>query len=178
MMRDGALHDVLRTYLERLAGPDCGSPAEAELLADNLCNLVALLTARDAAEHRASQECVTDLDRMFAFLRRHLSDPDLSSQALADHIQASARSRESANPESGFPHSRQRAENCSPSCLERRQVTSRDCIKHHQLNSFRTCSELRNRSIGAAPNSDICSEWRVSAPRWPHRQVVFETADR
>lgn len=91
MMRDGALHDVLRTYLERLAGPDCGSPAEAELLADNLCNLVALLTARDAAEQRASQERVTDLDRMFAFLRRRLSDPDLSPQALADHIQVSVR---------------------------------------------------------------------------------------
>lgn len=91
MMRDGALHDVLRTYLERLAGPDCDSPAEAELLTDNLCNLVALLTARDAAEQRASQERVTDLDRMFAFLRRHLSEPDLSPQAVADHMRISVR---------------------------------------------------------------------------------------
>jgi AraC family transcriptional activator of tynA and feaB len=91
MMRDAALHDVLRTYLERLAGPDCGSDAEAELLADNLCNLVALLTARDDAEQQSSLDRVPDLDRMFAFLRRHLSDPDLSPQALADHMQVSIR---------------------------------------------------------------------------------------
>jgi AraC family transcriptional activator of tynA and feaB len=89
--RDGTLHNVLRTYLERLAGPDCGSSLEAELLADNLCNLVALLTARDASEQRASLERVTELDRMLAFLRRHLSDPDLSPQALADHMQVSVR---------------------------------------------------------------------------------------
>jgi AraC family transcriptional regulator, positive regulator of tynA and feaB len=91
MTRDGALHDVLRTYLERLAGPDCGSPAEAELLADNACNLIALLTARDAAEQSASQERVTDLERMFAFLRRHLSEPSLSPQAVADHMRFSVR---------------------------------------------------------------------------------------
>ena len=64
---------------------------EAELLADNLCNLVALLTAREGAEHRASQERVTDLDRMLAFLRRHLGDAGLSPQMLADHMRLSVR---------------------------------------------------------------------------------------
>ncbi len=60
-------------------------PAEAELLADNLCNLVALLSARGAEEHAVSQHRISDLDCMFAFLRRHLeADPDLSPQALAD----------------------------------------------------------------------------------------------
>lgn len=91
MTRDSTLHDVLRTYLERLAGPDCGSGAEAELLADNLCNLVALLTAREGAEKRSSLDRVPELDRMFAFMRRHLSDPDLSPQALADHMRVSVR---------------------------------------------------------------------------------------
>jgi AraC family transcriptional regulator, positive regulator of tynA and feaB len=91
MTRDGALHDVLRIYLQRLAGPECGSPIEAELLADNLCNLVALLTARSTTEQHASLERVTDLDRMLAFLRRHLSDADLSPRVLAEHMQVSVR---------------------------------------------------------------------------------------
>jgi AraC family transcriptional regulator, positive regulator of tynA and feaB len=91
MARSNALHDVLRTYIERLAGPECGSPAEAELLADNLCNLVALLSAQDREEYTVSQQRISDLDRMVAFLRRHLSDPDLSPQALADHMKMSVR---------------------------------------------------------------------------------------
>jgi AraC-like DNA-binding protein len=89
--RDGALHDVLRTYIERLAGPDCESEREAELLADNLSNLVALLTACSASEQRISQERISDLDRMFTFMRRHVSNPDLSPQSLADHMRISVR---------------------------------------------------------------------------------------
>lgn len=91
MTRSDSLHDVLRKYIERLAGPDCGSPTEAELLADNLCNLAALLTARGEDEHALSQDRISDLDRMFAFLRRHLSDPELSPQVLADHMKMSVR---------------------------------------------------------------------------------------
>ena len=58
---------MLRATIERLAGPDCGSVAEADLLADNLCNLVALLTACADAEHKAAQARLSDLDRMLAF---------------------------------------------------------------------------------------------------------------
>lgn len=91
MTRDRALHGMLHTYIERLAGPDCSSQTEAELLTDNLCNLVALLMARGDAEYKAAQERLSDLDRMLAFLRRHLSDPQLSPQALADHMGLSVR---------------------------------------------------------------------------------------
>lgn len=91
MTRDAVLHGMLRSYIERLAGPDCTSPAEAELLAGNLCNLVALLTAQGSAEQKASREQISDLDRMFAFLRRHLSDPELSPQSLANHMRLSVR---------------------------------------------------------------------------------------
>jgi AraC family transcriptional regulator, positive regulator of tynA and feaB len=91
LARDGALHDVLGTYIERLAGPDCGSEREAELLTDNLCNLVALLTARSASEQRLSQAQISDLERMLMFLRRHVSNPDLNLQALADHMRISVR---------------------------------------------------------------------------------------
>lgn len=89
MARDPALHPMLRATIERLAGPDCGSISEAELLADNLCNLVALLSARGDVEQKAAQ--VSDLDRMLAFVRRHFGDPELSPQTLAAHMQVSVR---------------------------------------------------------------------------------------
>jgi AraC family transcriptional regulator, positive regulator of tynA and feaB len=89
--RAGPLHNVLRTYIEHLAGADCKSDREAELLADNLCNLVALLTARGAGEQKRSQERMADLERMFTFLRRHVGDPDLSPQFLAHHMGISIR---------------------------------------------------------------------------------------
>jgi len=127
MTRDGALHDVLRTYLERLAGPDCGSPAEAELLADNACNLIALLTARDAAEQSASQERVTDLERMFAFLRRHLSEPSLSPQAVADHMRFSVRTVHKRFEQAGITFRQWLLETAAP-CLPPR--ARRPALRH------------------------------------------------
>lgn len=91
LKRDPDLHPMLRTTIERLAGPGCRSIAEAELLADNLCNLVALLTARDDGERNASPASVSELDRMVGFVRRHLGDPQLSPQTLADHMKVSVR---------------------------------------------------------------------------------------
>lgn len=91
MTRDPDLHPMLRATIERLAGPDCRSIAEAELLADNLCNLVALLTAREDGERQTSQARISDIDRMLSFVRRHLGNPHLSPQALADHMQISVR---------------------------------------------------------------------------------------
>ena len=91
MMRDPALHPMLRDTIERLAGPDCSSASEAELLADNLCNLVALLTARAGTEHKSAQTRLSDLDRMLAFVRRHLGNPELSPQTLAEYMQMSVR---------------------------------------------------------------------------------------
>ncbi len=91
MARDPDLHPMLRMTIERLANSRHRPAAEAELLADNLCNLVALLTVRDEAERKAAQSHVSDLDRMLAFARRRLADPRLSPQALADHLQVSVR---------------------------------------------------------------------------------------
>jgi AraC family transcriptional activator of tynA and feaB len=88
---DRDLHPMLRATMERLVGPDCRSPAEAELLADNLCNLVALLTAREQGERRLAQVCVSDLDRMLAYARRHLADPRLSPETVAGYMQISVR---------------------------------------------------------------------------------------
>lgn len=91
MSRDVDLHPMLRMTIERLAGPECRSAAEAELLADNLCNLVALLTAQQEEEYKASHARICDLDRMLGYVRRNFGDPELSPQTLADYSRVSVR---------------------------------------------------------------------------------------
>jgi AraC-like DNA-binding protein len=81
---------MLRAHIERLAGPEC-SMAEGELLTENVCNLAALLTARSDVEHKASCDHFSEVERMRIFMRRHLSEPTLSPQALADHMHLSVR---------------------------------------------------------------------------------------
>ena len=91
MKHDPELHPMLRMTIERLTSPTCQSTDEAELLADNLCNLVALLTSHTTSEQNAAQERLCEIERMLAFIRRHLSDPDLSPQALARYLKVSIR---------------------------------------------------------------------------------------
>lgn len=91
MAREPDLHPMLRMTIERLASPMGRPAAEVELLADNLCNLVALLTVHDERERKAAQAQLSDLERMLAFTRRHLADPRLSPQMLAHHMQVSVR---------------------------------------------------------------------------------------
>lgn len=91
MRHDPELHPMLRMTIERLAGPVCQSTDEAELLADNLCNLVALLTAHNVFDRNAAQARLSDIERMLAFIRRHLNDPDLSPQTLAKYLNVSLR---------------------------------------------------------------------------------------
>jgi AraC-like DNA-binding protein len=93
MAADNSLSGALRFYLERLASPACSSDAEAAALTDNLCNIIALMTAttdrdRSAARHFPIQP---GLDEMLATLRRHLADPDLSPRMLAERLQVSVR---------------------------------------------------------------------------------------
>lgn len=91
--RDSSFGGALRFYLERLAGPDCASSTEAAALTENVCNIVALLTAdsepgrccdRELARLAGSQE-------MLILLRRQLADPDLSPHLLAKRLKVSVR---------------------------------------------------------------------------------------
>jgi AraC family transcriptional regulator, positive regulator of tynA and feaB len=91
MTHDRDLLPMLRTTIERLSGRDCQSGSEAELLTDNLCNLVAILTAPDNTKLKALQARLSDLDRMLLFVRRHLANPKLSPLDLANHLQVSVR---------------------------------------------------------------------------------------
>jgi AraC family transcriptional activator of tynA and feaB len=87
------LSAALRFYLERLAGTDCESPAEASALTENICNIIALMTAVTGRE-RASVQGVAmqpGLDQIIVAMRHHLADPGLSPKMLAERLQVSVR---------------------------------------------------------------------------------------
>ena len=87
------LVDICRVYVERLSAPQGIRPREAWLLADNLCNLVALLTAPEEKDRRALRNVRrgVELDLMLAYLRANLADPLLSPALLARHMRVSVR---------------------------------------------------------------------------------------
>lgn len=88
-----ALNGALRFYLERLSGPECGSDAEAAILTDNLCNIIALMTASTGPERASAQSraILPGLDLMLTTMRQHLADPALSPKMLADRLRVSVR---------------------------------------------------------------------------------------
>jgi AraC-like DNA-binding protein len=87
------LNGALRFYLERLAGPACPSVVEAAALTENICNILALLTATsDSERSSARQFAITPgLDEMLAVLRLHLANPDLAPKMLAERLGVSVR---------------------------------------------------------------------------------------
>ncbi|MBJ6124845.1 helix-turn-helix domain-containing protein [Microvirga splendida] len=81
---------LARRHLLQLARPEAGlGVSEATLLTENLCNLLALATARDP-EAQATHPDV-QLEEVLAFSRRHLSDPELSPGMIAAHCRISVR---------------------------------------------------------------------------------------
>jgi len=93
MAASSPLIELLRFYLERLAGPDCTSPWEAAALTDNVCNIVALMTATSVRERSSVRQfaVLPTLDQMLIMLRRHLADPDLSPGMVAARLGVSVR---------------------------------------------------------------------------------------
>lgn len=87
------LSSALRFYLERLAGPDCDSTAEAAALTENVCNIIPLMTAANEGERSSVRRLAPQpgLDQMLFVLRRHLADPDLSPKILAERLRVSVR---------------------------------------------------------------------------------------
>jgi AraC-like DNA-binding protein len=85
--------ELLRFYLERLVGPDCTSPWEAAALVDNVCNIVALMTATTMSERSSVRQfaVLPTLDQILIMLRRHLADPDLSPEIAAARLGVSLR---------------------------------------------------------------------------------------
>jgi AraC-like DNA-binding protein len=82
--------DHLRLHMLELTN---GSPplgeAQTSLLADSLCNLMALAAADDIPSARLQGEL--QLEALLAFCRENLHDPDLSPQQAADAVGISLR---------------------------------------------------------------------------------------
>ena len=72
--------DLARVHLQKLTETETLSDSEATLLTDNLCNLLALATARDAA---GAMGASNQISAILAYCRRNLSEPGLSPAAVA-----------------------------------------------------------------------------------------------
>jgi len=88
-----SLSGALRFYLERLAGSDCASPVEAAALTENVCNIIALMTAGNDGERSSARQLAgqPDLGQMLIVLRHLLADPKLSPKMLAEQLRLSVR---------------------------------------------------------------------------------------
>jgi AraC-like DNA-binding protein len=82
--------NLLRLHITELTADAAPlGDSEASLLADSLCNLVALAAADGVPATRLQPEL--QLEALLVFCRQNLHDPDLSPQQAADHVGISLR---------------------------------------------------------------------------------------
>lgn len=82
--------DLARRHLLALTDANSTlSENEMGLLTENLCNLLALASAKDVAPDRVQPEL--QIEAILAFCRQNLHDPDLSPQRVADRFGISVR---------------------------------------------------------------------------------------
>jgi AraC-like DNA-binding protein len=86
---NGPYVDLARRHIVALAEGETLDDHAATLLAENLCNLLALATAADMPTRKLQPELQTEA--MLAFCRRHLHDPELTPQRAADALGISVR---------------------------------------------------------------------------------------
>ena len=80
----------LRLHLKELTAEDaCFSESETGLLADSLCNLVALAAAEGIPSRRLQPEL--QIEALLTFCRQNLGNADLTPQQAADHLGISVR---------------------------------------------------------------------------------------
>jgi AraC-like DNA-binding protein len=82
---DAHFADLTRRHLLQLAASDRLDEGEANLLTDNLCNLLALASGREGVAPEVP------LETLLALCRRQLSNPDLSPQLVAAQLGVSVR---------------------------------------------------------------------------------------
>ena len=80
---------VRRHLLKLTSAPADLSDSEGMLLADSLCNMLALATARDLAPNRMQPELL--LEKLLVFCRHNMHDPQLSPNRAASHFGISVR---------------------------------------------------------------------------------------
>jgi AraC-like DNA-binding protein len=81
--------DLARRHIVALAENPAIDESAASLLAENLCNLLALASAVDVPASSLQPEL--QIEAMLAFCRRHLHDPALAPQMAADALGISVR---------------------------------------------------------------------------------------
>jgi AraC-like DNA-binding protein len=81
---DAPFADLTRRHLLQLACSDSLDEGQANLLTDNLCNLLALAGGREAAPE-------VQIETILAFCRRQLANPELSPQLVAGQFGISVR---------------------------------------------------------------------------------------
>jgi AraC-like DNA-binding protein len=81
--------DLARRHIVALAENPAIGESAASLLAENLCNLLALASAVDVPASSLQPEL--QIEAMLAFCRRHLHDPALAPQMAADALGISVR---------------------------------------------------------------------------------------
>jgi len=116
--------DHLRLHMMELtAGRAPLGDTETRLLAESLCNLVALAAGHHIAPRRLQGEL--QLEALLAFCRENLHDPDLSPQQAADYVGISVRTLHSRFGQIGQTFGRwvleNRLEACSTALRDPRQ---------------------------------------------------------
>jgi AraC-like DNA-binding protein len=107
--------DLIRRHLLQLAGSGLAlSEAEATVLTDNLCNLLALATARDVTPGRLRPELM--LDAVLAYCRQELNNPQLTPARVAAHFGISVRTLHSRFQRRGQSFGRWLLENRLDAC--------------------------------------------------------------
>ncbi len=87
---NGRFAENLRLHMSELTAENSAlSESETSLLADSLCNLVALAAADGIPSRRLQPEL--QIEALLAFCRQNLHDADLTPQRAADHLGISLR---------------------------------------------------------------------------------------
>ena len=113
-LADSPYADLARRHLVELATDTSLSESAMTVLADNLCNLVALATAHELEPSRLPLEL--QIEALLAFCRQHLHEPELTPQRAADHLGISLRTLHSRFRQIGQSFGRWLLENRLEAC--------------------------------------------------------------
>lgn len=153
--------DLARRHLLHLSKGECPSQSEAVLMTENLCNLLALASAREVRTSSLGPELM--MQSIFAFCRQHLHNPELSPAIVASHFGISVRTLQLRFQQSGTSFGRWllecRLEACGKALKDpRRQGHSISTIAYswgfNDLSHFNKAFRIR---FGSSPR-----QWRLS----------------
>jgi AraC-like DNA-binding protein len=163
----------LRLHLLELAN---GNPplveTQASLLADSLCNLLALAAAGDIPSTRLQPEL--QMEAVLAFCRDNLHDAELSPQHAADHVGISVRTLHSRFGQLGQTFGRWVLQNRLEACARALRDPNQRLLNISEIAYRWGFNDLSHFNRAFRAHFDMPpGEWRnaaVSAPRWLQAQ--------